>query len=46
MRFTARLGKRSMARLPDEVIKKLQLREGDIVIFDIDEDIKVFKAKV
>jgi antitoxin component of MazEF toxin-antitoxin module len=46
MRCTARLGKRSMARLPDELIKKLDLKEGDIVIFDINQEIKISKAKI
>ena len=46
MALTARLGKRSLIRLPDEVIKKLNLKEGDILVFDVDKEIRVVKADI
>lgn len=46
MPSTARLGKRSLIRLPDQVIQKLKLEEGDILIFEVDKEIKVSKAEL
>ncbi len=46
MKFTARLGKRRLIRLPNEVIQKLDLKEGDIIIFEINKEVKVYKAKI
>jgi antitoxin component of MazEF toxin-antitoxin module len=46
MYATARLGKRSLIRLPDEVIKKLELKEGDIVVFDVNKEVKLMKAQI
>ena len=46
MNCTARLGKRSLIRVPDEVIEKLKLKDGDILVFNVDNDIKVFKAEI
>jgi antitoxin component of MazEF toxin-antitoxin module len=46
MYCTARLGKRSLIRLPDEVIKKLGLKEGDIIVFNINKEVKLLKAQI
>ena len=46
MPATARLGKRSLIRLPDEVISKLGLKEGDILIFDVEKEIRISKVEL
>lgn len=43
---TARLGKKNLIRLPDEVIQKLNLKEGDILIFDVGKEIKISKVEI
>jgi bifunctional DNA-binding transcriptional regulator/antitoxin component of YhaV-PrlF toxin-antitoxin module len=46
MNFTARLGKRFLIRMPDEVIEKLGLKDGDIIVFEVNEDIRILKAEL
>jgi AbrB family looped-hinge helix DNA binding protein len=46
MKPTARLGEKFLIRLPDEVIKKLNLKAGDIIVFEIDKEVVLKKLVI
>jgi len=42
-RFFATIGKRRMVRIPDPVLKKLNANSGDVLVFEVNQEVKIKK---